>query len=128
MVVVHRRESGRTPTGGRQTAHRGKRRFEIGNHPTATRIDEADKVFTKQTKSYHLVKTKVSTTNHVNLYDPKSKTFSKAKLKAVIDCPANRHYVRRNIMVKGTLVDTEKGKARITSRPGQDGTVNAVLV
>ncbi|MFH1511592.1 MAG: 30S ribosomal protein S8e, partial [Candidatus Woesearchaeota archaeon] len=33
-----------------------------------------------------------------------------------------------NIITKGTIVDTDKGKVRITSRPGQDGTLNGVLV
>ncbi len=128
MVIVHRRGEGRTPTGGRTSLSRGKRRFEIGNHPTATRIDKETKIVTKGTKSAGLVKAKVHSTDHVNLFDPKSKSYSQAKVKAVVECPANRHYVRRNIIVKGAIVETEKGKARVTSRPGQDGTVNAVLV
>ena len=31
-------------------------------------------------------------------------------------------------MTKGTIIETEKGKAKITSRPGQEGSINAVLV
>ena len=31
-------------------------------------------------------------------------------------------------MTKGTIVQTEAGSARITSRPGQDGVVNAILI
>jgi small subunit ribosomal protein S8e len=128
MVIVHRRGEGRTPTGGRTSLNRGKRRFETGSHPSATRVDTETKIFTKQTKSWRLIKSKVHCADHVNLYDPKSKTYTQAKVKAVVECPANRHYVRRNIMVKGAMIETEKGKARVTSRPGQDGTVNAVLV
>ena len=63
-----------------------------------------------------------------NLFNPKTKKYEQAKIKTILENPANRHFVRRNIMSKGTIIDTEKGKARITSRPGQDGTVNAVLV
>ncbi|MEM4247464.1 MAG: 30S ribosomal protein S8e [Candidatus Woesearchaeota archaeon] len=128
MVIVHRRDVGRTPSGGRCYPHRGKRRFEIGELPIATHIESSTKIITKQTKSRRLVKAKVQTADHVNLFDPKTKTFSQAKVVAVVECPANRHYVRRNVMVKGAVVKTEKGIARITSRPGQDGTVNAVLV
>ena len=128
MVIVHRRGLGRTSTGGRSSVNRGKRRFEIGDHPSATRIEAETKIVTKQTKSWRLIKAKVHCADHVNLYDPKSKTYSQAKVKAVVECPANRHYVRRNIMVKGAVIETEKGKAKVTSRPGQDGTVNAVLV
>lgn len=63
-----------------------------------------------------------------NLFDPKSKTFKQAKIKTITDNPANRHFIRRNIMTKGSVIDTEFGKAVITSRPGQDGVVNAVIV
>ncbi len=128
MVVVHRRGEGRTPSGGRQGVRRGKRRFEIGDHPIATRIEKETRIFVKPTKSRGLVKAKVQSADHVNLFDPKTRTFSQTKVLAVVECPANRHYVRRNVMVKGAVVRTEKGMARITSRPGQDGTVNAVLV
>ena len=127
MVIVHRGGVGRTPTGGRHIQRRGKRRFEIGNHPTATRIDAKTKIMVHATK-FGSIKAKVHTADHVNLFDPKTKKFSPAKVKAVVECSANRHYVRRNIMVRGAIVETEKGKARVTSRPGQDGTVNAVLI
>jgi small subunit ribosomal protein S8e len=128
MVIVHRGGVGRTPTGGRHTQMRGKRRFEIGNHPTATRVDTKHTSKVEKTKKPSMLKVRVQTTDHVNLFDPKSKTYSQAKVKAVVECAANRHYVRRNIMVRGAIVETEKGKAKITSRPGQDGTVNAVLI
>ena len=63
-----------------------------------------------------------------NLLDQKTKKYSKVKIKSVVESPSNRHYVRRNIITKGTVIDTEKGKAKVTSRPGQDGTINAVLI
>jgi len=46
----------------------------------------------------------------------------------VLENPANRHFVRRNILTKGTIIETVKGKAKITGRPGQEGMVNAVLI
>jgi small subunit ribosomal protein S8e len=46
----------------------------------------------------------------------------------VVENPANPHYVRRNILTKGAIVETEFGKARIISRPGQHGVINGVLV
>ncbi|MBS3069981.1 30S ribosomal protein S8e [Candidatus Micrarchaeota archaeon] len=52
----------------------------------------------------------------------------KTRIKNVLENPANRHYARENIITKGAIVETEAGKARITSRPGQDGIANAVLV
>ena len=51
-----------------------------------------------------------------------------AKIERVIGNPANRHFIRRNILTKGTIIKTDKGKAKITSRPGQDGVINAVKI
>jgi small subunit ribosomal protein S8e len=47
---------------------------------------------------------------------------------AVIENTANPNYVRQNIITKGSIIGTEKGNAKVTSRPGQHGVVNAVLM
>jgi len=52
----------------------------------------------------------------------------RVRIKNVLENPADRHYARENIITKGAVVETEAGKARITSRPGQDGVANAVLI
>ena len=54
--------------------------------------------------------------------------YAKAKIISVVETPANRHFVRRNIMTKGCTIQTDKGRAVVTNRPGQEGTINAVLV
>jgi len=61
-----------------------------------------------------------------NVFD--GKKYHKSKIKEVVKNKANRHFVRRNILTKGAVIETELGKAKITSRPGQEGMVNAVLV
>jgi small subunit ribosomal protein S8e len=123
-IIQHR--SYKKPTGARYVAARGKRKFETGRLPTHTRLGA------RKVKKLNLKgggrKTVMLSTDIVNLLDPKTKKHSKAKIKNVLKNPANRHYVRRNILTKGTVIETEKGKARITNRPGQEGTVNAVLV
>ncbi len=63
-----------------------------------------------------------------NVFDPKTKKFSKVRIKSVVENAADSHFVRRNIITKGAVIDTEKGRARVTSRPSQDGIVNAVLI
>ena len=52
----------------------------------------------------------------------------KVKIINVVESPDNRHYARENVISKGALIQTEIGKAKVTSRPGQDGLINAVLV
>ena len=49
-------------------------------------------------------------------------------LLGVKENPSNRHFVRRNIVTKGCIVDTELGEAIVTSRPGQVGTLNGKLI
>jgi small subunit ribosomal protein S8e len=49
------------------------------------------------------------------------------------DNPASRDYTRRNVITRGAVIDvkTPEGEviqARVTSRPGQDGVLNAVKV
>jgi small subunit ribosomal protein S8e len=72
-------------------------------------------------------KVEVLMTDKINVTDASGKT-TPAKLTNVVENPANIHYVRRNIITKGAIVETSAGKARVTSRPGQSGSLNGVLV
>jgi small subunit ribosomal protein S8e len=47
---------------------------------------------------------------------------------SVVENESDPNYVRRNILVKGAIIETDKGRVRITSRPGKDGVINGVLV
>jgi len=73
-------------------------------------------------------KDKLLSENKVNVYDAKTKKHSILEIKNIVENPANRHYVRRNILTKGCIVETEKGKVRITSRPGQESVLNGLFV
>ena len=64
----------------------------------------------------------------MNVVDPKTKSSKKVKIKTITENPANRNFVRRNIITKGAVIETELGKAKITGRPGQDAAINAVLL
>ena len=52
----------------------------------------------------------------------------KTEIKNVLETPSNRFFARQNILTKGTIVQTELGKVKITNRPTQEGSVNGVLV
>ena len=126
MVIVQRGRTNRKPTGGMYNIARGKRKYEMGRLPVHTKIGKQNvKVIKTKGDSR---KMKVLVAQVANVLDPKTKKFVKTAIKTVDDCPANRHFVRRNIIVKGAVITTEAGKAKVTSRPGQDGTVNAVLI
>ncbi|MBW2981275.1 30S ribosomal protein S8e [Candidatus Woesearchaeota archaeon] len=125
MVVIQRR-SKRKSTGGRYHSVRGKRRYEMGRLPTLTKIGETKNKAVK-TKGGSK-KIRLLTSKTANLLDKKTNKHIKAAIETVVETPANRHFARRNILTKGTIIQTDKGKAKVTSRPGQDGIVNAVLI
>jgi len=52
----------------------------------------------------------------------------KVKIINVEETPQNRFLARENRLVKGAIIATEIGRAKITNRPTQEGMVNAVLV
>jgi small subunit ribosomal protein S8e len=63
-----------------------------------------------------------------NVTNLKNGETKKVKIETVEENGANPNYVRRNLLTKGAIVRTEIGRARIMSRPGQDGIINAVLL
>lgn len=125
MVVIQAR-SKRKSTGGRYKDTLTKRMTRQGHKPTLTKLDEIkNKVV--NTRGVNK-KVKLMASNVANIYDSKKKKYVKANIKNISESPSNRHYVRRNIMTKGAIIETDIGKAKVTSRPGQDGTINAVLI
>jgi small subunit ribosomal protein S8e len=125
-MVVSQYRSKRKASGGRYVPFRGKKKKEMGRLPTFTRIG---KRLSKLIRGRGCnKKTILVTAEFANVFDSKTKKYSKIKIEQVVENPANRHYVRRNILTKGTIIKTSKGNARVTSRPGQEGMVNAVLV
>jgi len=75
-----------------------------------------------------MVKLKLAAADMINVADPKTGKVRRVKIITVKDNKANPHFVRRNIITKGAILETDIGMARVTSRPGQDGVANAVLL
>jgi small subunit ribosomal protein S8e len=125
MVVIHGKAK-RKPSGGRYTACHPKRLAQKGSMPTHTRIGEQD-AKTSKIKGGG-IKTRLLFADKVNLFDPGVRKYTIETIKTVTENPANRHYVRRNIITKGSVIETSKGKARVTNRPGQEGMITAVLI
>jgi len=64
--------------------------------------------------------------NKVNLIS-KGKA-KKVAIKNVLETPSNTFLARQNVLVKGAIIETELGKAKITNRPSQEGHIQAVLL
>lgn len=124
--MISQERSRRKKTGGLyRDSHKKKLRFK-GSLPTATHVGE--RKIKKERVMGGNIKVRLLRTQKVNLYNPETRKSIVTTIKNVIENPANRHYARRNILTKGAIIETDKGKARVTNRPGQEGTVNAILI
>lgn len=115
----------RKKTGGKRKPHRSKRKFERGGFPVETTIGEKKiKVFRKRGGN---IKIAVVSINEANVTDPKTGKTQKAKILRLLKNPSNKDYERRGIITKGSIIETSLGPAIVSSRPGQNGIINAIL-
>jgi small subunit ribosomal protein S8e len=126
MSVWHGNLHKKKPTGGKRRAYRGKRKFEAGSFATETIIGEPE-TKTDRRRGGNL-KVRLVSTKWVNVSDAATGETKKVEIQRVLRNPANLDYDRRGVITKGTLLETPLGTARVTSRPGQSGVLNAVLV
>ena len=104
---------------------RGKRAFEMGGLPTETVAGAKKQRITRSFGGAY--KVKLARADWAVVTDKTSGKTAKTKLLRVVRNPANVDYQRRRVITKGAIIETELGQARVTSRPGQDGTINAIL-
>jgi len=125
-MAIWQGSSLRKSSGARSRRNRNKRSFEFGRTPAETRIgDEVKKEIVVRGNG---TKTRATVANRINVIDPKDNSSKNVEIITVLENSANTHFVRRNIITKGAVVETEIGKVKITSRPGQKGIVNGVLI
>jgi len=125
-MALSQTRSRRKISGGRYRAYRKKILCELGREPTLTKIGAIRKRSIRVLGGH--MKNILLSSDIANVYDSKEKKYKKVKIKTVLENPANRHFIRRNILTKGTIIDTDIGKAKITNRPGQEAGINAILV
>lgn len=121
------KDQGRSPrkrTGGRRRPIRKKRKHELGRSPTETRVGDM-KLKTVDARGGD-TKVRAISTDIASVATGNGVVSS--TIETVVENDANPNYVRRNIITLGAIIETEVGRARVTSRPGQTGQVNAVLV
>ena len=118
--------SKRKDTGGMYRPDRNKRAYEIGTEKQHATIGK------ESTKTYRTrganKKLRVMKAETANVLDPKTQKTVRSKIITVKSNPADPNYVQRNIVTRGAVVQTEAGLAKVTSRPGQDGIINATLI
>ncbi|MFQ5758360.1 MAG: 30S ribosomal protein S8e [Candidatus Bathyarchaeia archaeon] len=114
------------PSGGRKRSYRKKRKFESGSFPVETTLGPPKRRFTRARGGN--VKARLLSVTHANMSDLSTGKTERVEIVRVIKNPANVDYDRRGVITKGTIIETPRGMARVTSRPGQDGRVNAILI
>jgi small subunit ribosomal protein S8e len=114
------------PSGGRKRAYRRKRKFEQGSFPAETLLGEPKKKIERGRGS--TIKIKVLSDKYACVTDPKSGKTEKVEILRVVRNPSNVDYDRRGVITKGAIIETSLGLARVSSRPGQNGIINATLI
>jgi len=123
MAITHNKDT-RKPSGGLRRLARKKKKFEMGRSLVL-------QIVGKETRKKVVVRggstqSRLLKGEFVNVSD--GKKVSRATILKVVEHPSNPFFIRRNILTKGAIIETNKGYARVTSRPGQQGDVSAVLL
>ncbi len=115
---------GRKVTGGKYHIFRKTRKFERSGQEKHVILGETKR------KTIRVVGGNIKTinlkSNIANVVD--GGKAKKAEIINVEETPQNRFFARQNRLVKGAIIQTSLGKAKITNRPSQEGQVNAILI
>ena len=124
--MKQQRMSNRKYTGAKLHRYRRFRKREMGRDPSETKIGPTHfNIIRVHGGNY---KQKILRVNYINAYVPKEKKVKKLEIKKFLQNGASVDYQRRNILTKGAIVETELGKVKITSRPGQIGSLSGILI
>ncbi|MCL4403604.1 MAG: 30S ribosomal protein S8e [Candidatus Marsarchaeota archaeon] len=111
--------------GKRVSKFRDKRRSEIGNFPAETKMG-ASKGISSIRRRGGSITAKLKRAAEVNLLTKDG--YKKMAIKGVLESKDNKNFARLNIITKGTIINTDLGKAVVLNRVGRDGTINARLL
>jgi len=112
-------------TGGRRHPLRIRRKYETDRYPNEPNTG-AQITITRRVRGNNN-KTALKSIDFVNLATGDAKV-KKTKILKVLDNTTNNDFKRRGIITKGAILETQDGKCRVVSKPGQNGIVNAILL
>ena len=118
--------SKRKYTGKKYKHFHKKRKRELERPPIATKIGQVKKK--KQRTLGGNYKLKLFSSTFINVTNPATNLTKKVKILKFESNAASKDFNRRHILTKGAIVDTPEGLARISSRPGQHGILNGILI
>ncbi len=117
---------GRKKTGGRYIKRRKKKKYNMPGQKRIVKLSSEEKRKTKRVRGGG-GKTFLLKGKSINIVGKNNK-IKKIEIKNVLETPSNRFLARQNVLTKGTIVETELGKVKITNRPTQEGMINGILI
>ena len=126
MVVYHGKSKRKKKKKKRHPYKKKKKKAILGRQYIPVTVGETEKKIIRVRGGN--TKVRLKSAEFANVLDPETKQYKKVRILSVLENTADRNFARRNIITKGAVIETELGKARVVSRPGQDGVINAVLV
>ena len=114
-----------TGSGKPKSKLRDRRRSESGGFFSATKIGGEGEVKRVRGRGGN-VKNSLRYAAFANVLTKQG--YKKSKIVGVAESKDNRNFARLGIITRGAIINTELGKARVLNRPGQDGSINAMLV
>ena len=112
-------------SGGRRKKRRSKKSQEMGSPAIETFVAPSKKKMVQSRGA--VVKQKILQADSINVTDKKGQT-KRAKITSFVENKASIDYHRRKIVTKGAIVETDLGKVKVTTRPGQIGTLSGKLI
>ena len=130
MVRYLSKNQGRKMSGGRLRMSTKKKKSAMSRPNTLTTIvSENEEIKTKKIRTLGgNVKTRLYRTNVVNAIDKETGKSVRATVTDVIENAASNEYRRRDIITKGTILETNAGNVRVTNKPSAEGFINGIII
>ena len=119
-------KTGRKISGGKYIRSRKKKSFDLAGQRKIVKLGKEKRKTKKVTGGN--IKSFLLGAKFVNIQLKGEKGNKKTEIKNVLETPSNRFLARQNIITKGTIIETDLGKVRVTNRPTQSGVINGILI
>ena len=115
---------GRKISSGKYHANRKSRLYEKAGQDRHVMLGEVRRKILRARGGNN--KPILSRANIANVSD--GKKIQPATITNVLETPSNKFLARQNRLMKGAIIETSLGKARVSNRPSQEGQINAILI
>ncbi|MGC8496224.1 MAG: 30S ribosomal protein S8e [Candidatus Micrarchaeia archaeon] len=123
---IHSKSNTKKAGNGKQVKKlRDKKKSEMGGYFAATKLSQSNVIQPTRRRGGN-IGVRIKKVAFANVLT--SSGYKKARITEVLESKDNKNFARQNIITKGTIINTELGKALVINRPGREGMVNAKLL